>query len=312
MLPQTSKKWRITKINKEIIYELDEADRLDSYLAKKLNSKRSLIQHNILVGNILVNEHISKAATKLKKGDIILVKDLINPDVKALLKEKIPLDIIYEDDDLIIINKTRHLVTHPGINNYEHTLVNALLGANKVLAENKNRPGIVHRLDKDTSGLLVVAKNSQALTFLSSLLSDHQIVRKYLALVKGVIHEQEGKIIAPIGKDKKHPLKQAVDLKNGKYAETDFKVIKTFQNKYSLVDVRLKTGRTHQIRVHFDYIGHPLIGDLTYGKDNLDLVKDGQLLHAYHLELIHPRLKQKMAFDAPLPAYFQEILDQIS
>lgn len=291
---------------------MDDSERLDSFLAKKLNSKRSIIQNNVRLGNILVNGKISRSATKLKRGDLISILELSNPQVKELIKEDIPLDIIYEDDDIIIVNKSRHLVTHPGINNYEHTLVNALLGANKVLAENQNRPGIVHRLDKDTSGLLVVAKNTQALTFLSSLLSSHQIVRKYLALVKGVIDEQEGKIIAPIGKDTNHPLKQAIDLKKGKYAETDFRVIKIYQSKYTLVDVILKTGRTHQIRVHFDYIGHPLIGDFTYGKDNLDLIDDGQLLHAYHLELIHPRTKEKMAFDAPMPTYFKQIIDKIS
>ena len=182
------------------------------------------------------------------------------------------------------------------------------------LAESNDyiRPGIVHRIDKDTSGLLVVAKTSQAMLGLQDQLSSYSMHREYKALALGIINESEGKIIAPIGRDKDNRIKMAVDVKMGKKAVTNFKVIKRFaKSNVTYVDCSLETGRTHQIRVHFDYIGHPLLGDPLYGKGNRTLVNDGQMLHAYRLTFFHPILKKEMSFEVPLPQYFLDVLDKL-
>ena len=284
--------------------------RLDKALLIYLTStSRSKIQEYIDGGFVLVNSKQEKASYKLKEGDEIYIKDLPSKsyDLEA---ENISLDIVYEDDDLIVINKPKGLVVHPGAGNLSHTLANALKYYSDSLSSvnGSYRPGIVHRLDKDTAGLLVIAKNDEAHAFLASQLSDHTLGRNYYALVLGVINENEGKIIAPIGRDDKYRQKMAVDLRDGKYAETNFKVIERFSNA-TLVDCALKTGRTHQIRVHMNYISHPVIGDPIYGKGNRKVYDDGQLLFAYKIHFVHPKTKKEMEFSVPLPKYFLDAIE---
>ena len=289
-----------------------EGLRLDKALTILLEDvSRSKIQSHLEDGHILVNQKQGKASYKLSEGDLITVEDFPN-EVSDLNPENIPLDIVYEDDDLIVVNKSKGLVVHPGAGNEEHTLANALKFHSENLSSlnGEFRPGIVHRIDKDTAGLLIVAKNDAAHAFLSNQLIDHTLGRKYYALVLGVIPENEGKIIAPIGRDQKFRQKMAVDLLRGKDAETDFKVIERLKET-TLVECSLKTGRTHQIRVHMAYINHPVIGDPIYGKGNRKLYDDGQLLFAHEIHFIHPRTKKEMTFSVDLPTYFKEILQKL-
>ena len=286
--------------------------RLDKALTILLEDvSRSKIQSHLENGCILVNGKVEKSSYKLSEGDIITVEDF-KPEVSDLNPEDIPLDIVYEDDDVIVVNKPKGLVVHPGAGNEEHTLANALKFHSENLSSlnGEFRPGIVHRIDKDTAGLLLVAKNDQAHAFLSNQLVDHTLGRKYYALVLGVIPENEGKIIAPIGRDQKFRQKMAVDLLRGKEAETNFKVIERFR-ECTLVECALKTGRTHQIRVHMTYIGHPVIGDPIYGKGNRVIYDEGQLLFAHEIHFIHPKTKKEMTFSVDLPAYFKEILEKL-
>ena len=286
--------------------------RLDKALTNLLEDvSRSKIQTHLDAGLILVNGKVEKASYKLSEGDVITVEDFPS-ESSDLNPEDIPLDIVYEDDDLIVVNKPKGLVVHPGAGNKEHTLANALKFHSENLSSlnGEFRPGIVHRIDKDTAGLLIIAKNDAAHAFLSSQLVDHTLSRKYFALVLGVISENEGKIIAPIGRDQKFRQKMCVDLLHGKEAETSFKVLERFSDS-TLVECSLKTGRTHQIRVHMNYIGHPVIGDPVYGKGNRALYDDGQLLFAHEIHFIHPRTKKEMTFSVDLPSYFNEILEQL-
>ncbi|MCQ2796653.1 MAG: RluA family pseudouridine synthase [Bacilli bacterium] len=266
---------------------------------------RSQVQKLIKDGLVKVNDVNVKANYLVKLKDVITIETKKESKLKG---ENIPLDIIYEDKDLLVINKQRGLVVHPGSGNHEHTLVTALIYCIKDLSSiDPTRPGIVHRIDKDTSGLLVVAKNNVAHRALAKQLENHTMHREYQALVKGVIKEDKGRIIAPIGRDKSNPLKMCVDSLKGKEAESSFKVLKRFKDA-TLVDVKLKQGRTHQIRVHFEYINHPVIGDPLYGRDNRHQVKDGQILHAYKITFTHPSTKKKMSFTSPLPEYFLKAL----
>lgn len=295
------------KANKEL-----ENLRLDKALTLLLEDvSRSKIQSHLENGHILVNGKVEKPSYKLSEGDEITVEDFPS-EVSDLNPEDIPLDIVYEDDELIVVNKPKGLVVHPGAGNEEHTLANALKfhSDNLSTLNGEFRPGIVHRIDKDTAGLLIVAKNDTAHAFLSNQLVDHTLGRKYYALVLGVISENEGKIIAPIGRDQKFRQKMAVDLLRGKEAETNFKVLERF-NGFTLVECSLKTGRTHQIRVHLNYIGHPVIGDPVYGKGNRSLYDDGQLLFAHEIHFIHPKTKKEMTFSVDLPSYFKEILEKL-
>ena len=295
------------KVNKELANL-----RLDKALASSLEDvSRSKIQSCIDNGLILVNGKSAKASYKVSEGDVISVLD-IPEETSDLNAEDIPLNIVYEDDDILIVNKPKGLVVHPGAGNEEHTLANALKFHSDSLSSlgGEYRPGIVHRLDKDTGGLMIVAKNDESHSFLAYQLSDHTLGRNYYALVLGVINENEGKIIAPIGRDDKYRQKMAVDLKDGKYAETYFKVVERFASA-TLVDCALKTGRTHQIRVHLNYISHPIIGDPLYGRGNRKLYDDGQLLFAYKIHFIHPRSKKEMEFSVPLPQYFLDILKSL-
>lgn len=283
--------------------------RLDKALSILLSDiSRNKIQGYLDDGLILVNSKKEKASYKLNKDDEIEIDDFPK-ESSSLEAENIPLDIVYEDEYLLVINKPIGLVTHPGAGNKEHTLANAL----KFYSDNLSslngdfRPGIVHRLDKDTAGLLVVAKNDYVHAKLQEQLKDHTLGRHYLALVNGVIKENEGEIIAPIGRDKNNRTKMAVDIHSGKEAITYFKVKERYKN-HTLVECILKTGRTHQIRVHFTYINHPIEGDLTYGKGNKTIYKNGQLLFAYYISFIHPISNKKMEFEVSLPDYFLNVL----
>ncbi|MFA5421262.1 MAG: RluA family pseudouridine synthase [Bacilli bacterium] len=286
--------------------------RLDKALVDLFKDlSRNHIQKLIEDGCVFVNDKAVKTSYRLQTGDVInIVKREDAPS--DLTPEYIPLDIVFEDDDIIVINKPRGLVVHPGAGNKNLTLANALMFYTKHLStiNGEFRPGIVHRIDKDTSGLLVVAKNDNAHNALSAQLKSHAMSRKYYALVHGVIFEDEGKIIAPLGRDHHHRLKMAVDLRDGKEAITHFRVLERF-SKATLVECRLETGRTHQIRVHFEYIHHPVVGDPLYGKKSDDIFRGGQLLHAKELALIHPRSGEAKSFTCPLPRYFEEALSSL-
>jgi len=285
--------------------------RLDLFISNKFEDKsRSYIQGVIEGGNAIVNGKCRKSNFKLKLGDIITLKipEPVELNVKA---EDIPLDILYEDSDVIVINKPQDMVVHPAPGNYSGTLVNALLnhctdlsGINGVL-----RPGIVHRIDKDTSGALVVAKNDNAHNSLAAQLKDHSMTRSYVALVEGVIKSDEGTIDAPIGRHPKDRIKMAI-VESGKKAVTHYKVIERF-DKYTLVECNLETGRTHQIRVHMAKIGHPLVGDLIYGFKKQSFNLKGQVLHAKRLGFIHPRTNEYMEFASPLPDYLEKLIAKL-
>ena len=287
--------------------------RLDKYLSNVLPElSRTHISKIIDEGNCLINEKAAKGSYKVKEGDVV---SIIIPENKELEvnKEDIDLDIVYEDKDIIIINKPQGMVVHPSNGHNEGTLVNAILfhcqdlsGINGVL-----RPGIVHRIDKDTSGLICVAKNDNAHIKLAEQLKDHTMKRTYTALVRGVIPENSGEINLPIGRDPSNRQKMGVTRENSKEAVTYFKVLKRFSN-HTLIECRLKTGRTHQIRVHMAYIGFPVEGDPLYGGRKYDtLYKKGQLLVATSLSLIHPSTNEEMTFNIELPDYFLEIVNHL-
>lgn len=285
--------------------------RLDKALSIALSKTRNHIEILFDEGHIWVNGKNEKPSYRVKENDVVEYeeKELVPSEMK---KENIPLDIVYEDEDLMVINKPRGMVVHPANGHHEGTLVNALLGYCTDLSgiNGVERPGIVHRIDKDTSGLLVVCKNDFAHNEIAKQLKDKTMHREYYALCKGVIKEDDGKIIAPIGRDPYDRLKMAVDVKNGKEAITFFHVEERF-NQYTLVSVRLFTGRTHQIRVHMHYIGHPLEGDHLYGKKKNLLFQNGQLLHAYRITFIHPRTQKEMTFEVPLPDDFKAVLERL-
>ena len=299
-------------MNKFVVNKKLENERLDKALSELLfDVSRNKIKSYLDDGLILVNDKVEKASYRVQENDVIFVNDLPK-EVTDLSAENIPLDIVYEDDDLMVINKPKGLVVHPGAGNKNGTLANGLKfhSDNLSTINGDFRPGIVHRLDKDTAGLLVVAKNDFAHVKLQEQLVDHTLSRKYYALVLGVISEDNGQIIAPIGRDKQNRQKMAVDLRNGKEAETSFKVLKRYSNS-TLVECILKTGRTHQIRVHMNYIGHPVIGDPLYGKGNRVIYDDGQLLYAHYIKFIHPRTKKALDFDSPMPSYFENFLKDL-
>ena len=300
-------------MNKYLVENCENNLRLDKFLATKLKDfSRTHVAKLIDDGNCFVNSKVAKSSLKLKEGDLV---EINIPEVKPLEieKEDIPLDIVYEDNDLLIINKPQGMVVHPANGNYEHTLVNAVLGYSDDLSgiNGVARPGIVHRIDKDTSGLICVAKNDAAHLALSEQLKDHSMARTYVALVRGVIPENSGEINMPIGRDPRNRQKMAVTRTNSKEAVTYFKVLKRFSN-HTLVECKLKTGRTHQIRVHLSYIGYPVEGDPLYaGKKYDTLYKKGQLLVATSLKLVHPSTHKEMEFNIELPDYFKEIIDHL-
>ncbi|WP_066893076.1 RluA family pseudouridine synthase [Clostridium nigeriense] len=286
--------------------------RIDKYLSNVIEGKsRSFIQGLIDSNSIFVNEKQVKSNYKLKKEDEILVimPEPIELDVKP---ENIELNIVYEDKDLIVLNKPQGVVVHPAPGNYSGTLVNGLLyhckdlsGINGVI-----RPGIVHRIDKDTSGILVIAKNDEAHNILAKQFKEHSIKREYYALVEGKFNKIEGKIDKPIGRNKKDRLKMAI-VEDGKRAVTHYEVLEQYNNNTSLVKCVLETGRTHQIRVHMASIGHPLVGDPLYGLKKQKFKLKGQVLHAKTLGFIHPTKKEYMEFDSDLPGYYLDLLNTL-
>lgn len=298
-------------MNNKFIIEEQLNKRLDHYLVENLDLTRTYITKLIKEGNILVNGLSVKPGYTLKEKDEVTVEI---PESKDLDLEPVDmkLDIVYEDEYLLIINKPKNLVVHPSKTYHENTLVNGLLHEledNLSDINGVNRPGILHRIDKDTTGLLMVAKTNEAHQILAKDLAEHLIKRSYYALVTGAIQNKKGTINAPIGRHPKYRTKNAV-VKDGKRAVTHFEVIRNY-TKYSLVECNLETGRTHQIRVHMEYIGHPIVGDPLYGVKPLP-VNDGQMLHAYKLAFTHPITKKAMTFEAPLPEGFKKFLDELN
>ena len=297
----------------QISLQVDETymdERLDKFLSAMLpDQSRSYLQKIIKDGNVLVNGEPKKSSYRLEDGDEVTadLPELKNPDIEP---ENIPLDILYEDDSILMVNKPKGMVVHPSAGHYTGTLVNAVLwhcqgqlsGINGV-----SRPGIVHRIDKDTTGVLVVCKNDAAHNAVAAQLKEHSITRKYRAIVHGVIKEDEGTVDAPIGRHPTERKKMASGVKNGKRAVTHYRVLERFQG-YTYVECQLETGRTHQIRVHMASIHHPLLGDTVYGpaKDSHHL--EGQTLHAMVLGLIHPVTGEYLEVEAPLPKYFENLL----
>ncbi len=292
-----------------MIYESDEQIRIDIYLKEETEYTRSKLESAFKEEKILVNEKPVKKSYLLKKGDQITLPVL---EEKALSLEPIDLnlEIIYEDEDVIVVNKPNKMVVHPAPGNYTNTLVNGLLYHSKSLSQvgGEFRPGIVHRIDADTTGLLMVAKNDKAHLSLAKQLEEKTTKRKYIALVWGVIKEDTALIDAPIGRDTKDRKKMAVTDINAKKAITHLRVLKRFKNA-TLIEVVLETGRTHQIRVHMNYIGHPVVNDPVYGKRKL-IDDTGQCLHAKEIGFIHPRTGEEMHFEVELPSCFTTILRQ--
>ena len=285
----------------------DQTGRIDKVLTiLEPEITRSQLKNLINDGHVTVNGQPVKPKYKVQAGDkISLVKP--EPQSLELTPENIPLDIVYEDDDVIVVNKPQGMVVHPAPGHPDHTLVNALLYHSPLSTINGTfRPGIVHRIDKDTSGLLMVAKNDLAHQSLAEQLRNKTNKREYLALVYGQIKEDEGTIDAPLGRNPQDRKKQAV-VKDGRHAVTHFKVVKRYDN-FTLVKCILETGRTHQIRVHMKYIGHPLVGDPLYGPRKV-IGKNGQFLHAALLGFKHPRTGKELVFEAPLPENFQKMLE---
>lgn len=291
------------------VEENEEGTRLDVYISSKLEDKsRSYIQDVIEAGNVKVNDKQKKSNYKLRIKDYVT---LMMPENKELEveKENITLDILYEDSDVIVVNKPQGMVVHPAPGNLSGTLVNALLFHCKDLSgiNGVNRPGIVHRIDKDTSGILVVAKNDNAHQKLAEQLKEHTMTREYIALVEGVINSDEGIVDAPLGRHPVDRIKMSV-IKNGRNAITHFKVLERFKAN-TLVKCILETGRTHQIRVHMSHIGHPIVGDPVYGYKKQKFKLEGQLLHAKKLGFIHPSSGKYMEFESQMPNYFTKVIN---
>ena len=285
-------------------YQVKQNDvRLDNYLSEVMEVSRSQVTKMIKAKEVLVNDKVVKPGFMLKEDDSIVVNHVDEEGVKP---EKMDLDIVYEDDDVIVVNKANGVVVHPGAGNHSGTLVNGLLYHTKLSDVNGDvRPGIVHRIDAYTTGLLMIAKNNRAHEILAKELAEKKTYRKYVALVWGVIESDTGEIDAPIGRSKNDRKKMAVRA-DGKEAITHFKVLKRY-DKATLIELRLETGRTHQIRVHMNYIGHPVVNDSVYG--NRKLFDDtGQCLHAKELGFVHPTTGKYMQFDSELPECFTNIL----
>lgn len=295
---------------------LEDGQRLDKYLTEKMTNtmSRSFLQKNIQEGRILVNGKKVKASYKLAGQDKITM-EIPSPEETQIQPEDIPLDILYEDQDIIVINKPKQMVVHPAPGHYSGTVVNALLyhckdslsGINGIL-----RPGIVHRIDQDTTGAIVICKNDYSHQFIAGQLKEHSITRIYHAIVLHHLREEKGTVEGSIGRHPVDRKKMAVNVKNGREAVTHYHVLDSLNNKYTYIACQLETGRTHQIRVHMASIGHPVLGDTVYGPQKCPFHLTGQTLHAKTLGFIHPSTKKYMEFDAPLPEYFQKLLTHLS
>ncbi len=290
-----------------IIVEENEGLRIDRYLASELDISRSKIQKLIEEEKVFVNGKVVPSSYAVKIDDKIEVQDDLDYNIKVEA-EDIPIDIVYEDDDLLIINKESGMVVHPAPGHYHGTLVNALLYLYPLNSGEKERPGIVHRLDKDTSGLMVVAKNEWTHEKLSEMISTKLVERKYLAIVQGVIKHDTGEIDAPIGRDSHNRQKMAVTDVHGKDAITHFKVLERFNNS-TYIECKLDTGRTHQIRVHMAYIGHPVLNDPLYGRGKSS--EFGQMLHSYSIRFNHPRTNKELFFTVDPPKEFKDKLEEL-
>ena len=298
-------------MKKEYIIK-DDGARLDKAIAE-LDSdiSRMMIQKLIQEDKITVNGKKEKASYKVKINDKIDI-EFDEPKESKLKPEEIPLDVIYEDSDIIIINKEKGMVVHPGNGNPDGTLANAIMARCKDSLSGiggEIRPGIVHRIDKDTSGIIIVAKNDKAHIDISEQIKQHKTKKTYLALVRGIVKENEATINMPIGRSQKDRKKMAVD-KKGKEAITHFKVLKRFKEN-TLLEVVIETGRTHQIRVHLSYIGYPIVGDYTYSNGKNKFGVEGQMLHAYKIKFKHPSTDKEVEFKAELPKYFSDILETL-
>lgn len=297
-----------------IIEEDGQGERIDSFIAANLEGpSRSFIQKLIEQGKVTLNgAMVTSKKEKLKAGDQVEIA-VPPPEQLEILAEDIPLDIVYEDDDVLVVNKPKGMVVHPAVGNYSGTLVNAIMfhcGKRLSSINGVIRPGIVHRIDKDTSGLLMIAKNDKAHESLSAQLADHSITRTYVALVYNNFTKDEGTVDEPIGRDPKNRLRQAVTYTNSKRAVTHYKVLERY-GEYTLVQCNLETGRTHQIRVHMAFIKHPLVGDMVYGPKKSKFKIEGQMLHAKTLGFIHPTTGEYMEFNSPIPEYFNDILTKL-
>lgn len=296
-----------------IVVPEEAGTRLDALLAQKhAEFSRSFIQKNIKEGYVQIDQKPSKASYKVNPGDTVTfdVPSLTEPEIEP---ENIPLDILYEDEDIILINKPKQMVVHPAPGHYHSTIVNGLMyhcknslsGINGVM-----RPGIVHRIDQDTTGVIVACKNDQAHRCIAKQLKEHTITRKYHAIVLGHLAE-DGTVTGKIGRHPVDRKKMAINEKNGKDAVTHYHILDHLNNKYTYVECQLETGRTHQIRVHMASIGHPILGDRVYGQQKNPFHLTGQTLHAKTLGFVHPRTGEYMEFDAPLPEYFDKLLRQL-
>ena len=299
-------------MKKLIVSEENDGIRLDAYIADNMeNLSTTAVKRLIEDGNIIVNNKIQKVSYKVHENDEIEINE---PEAKevSLEAQDIPVDVIYEDSDIIVVNKPKGLVVHPANGNWDGTLVNAIMAICKDSLSGiggEIRPGIVHRLDKDTSGLLIVAKNDEAHINMSNQIKDRQVKKIYYALVRGIVSENEATINMPIGRSTKDRKKMAV-TKTGKEAITHFKVLERF-NKYTLLEVKIDTGRTHQIRVHLSEIGHPVVGDEVYSNGKNEFGVKGQLLHAKVLDFKHPITGKDMHLEAELPQEFLDVLDKL-
>ena len=299
--------------NEFLVEENDAGKRIDSFLAECIDDiTRNAVQRLIEDSNVSINGKVPSKNYKLKTGDTITVV-IPDPKLPEARPENIPIEIIYEDDDLLVVNKPKGMVVHPAPGNYEGTLVNALLyycgdrlsGINGVL-----RPGIIHRIDKDTSGLLIVAKNDNSHRLLAEQIKEHSFTRKYRAVVYGNLKDDEGTVNAPIGRHPADRKKMTVTLKNSREAVTHYKVLKRYQG-FTYVELTLETGRTHQIRVHMSSIGHPVAGDPVYGPKKVITSLGGQCLHALYISFVHPVTGETLSFSSELPDYFTKFLDSL-
>ena len=298
---------------KQLFIVKDFNIRLDKFLTEKLSEmSRSHIQKLIRDGNVTVNKKAVKANYKVSLGEIIEI-DIPEPECLDIVPENIPLDILYEDKDILVVNKPKGMVVHPAPGHYSGTLVNAIMfhckenlsGINGVL-----RPGIVHRIDMNTTGSLLICKNDKSHRFLAEQLKEHSITRKYHAIVYGNLKEDNGTIESPIGRHPVERKKMSTKSKNGRPAVTHYHVLERFGN-FTYIECQLETGRTHQIRVHMSSIGHPILGDDLYGPVKCPYTLEGQTLHAKILGIVHPTTKEYIEFDAPLPAYFLNLLEKL-